>query len=273
MTFVASEISGVPWILTAHRYDIDANNILGSKVESASSVRVISRSGKNKIISLTGSSVDKVKVIRMGVDVPSQTTTVKRDVSSLRLIMPANMKEVKGHIYLLRAIEMLVERGLEIHVDLAGDGVLRQDILQSIKDKGLQENVHYLGVVSHEKLLQQLGSGTWDALVLASIVTEDGDAEGVPVALIEAMSYGVPVIATETGGIPELLGHDGGLMVPEKDPRALADALENLAQDYSLRERLGRTGRRRIKDEFAIGKVVDGIVEEMKAARLSQKRV
>jgi len=213
-----------------------------------------------------------VKVIRMGVNVPPQTMVTEHDGSSLRLIMPANMKKVKGHVYLLQAIEMLAERGIDIHVDLAGDGVLRQDILQFIQDKGLQKNVRYLGVMSHEKLLQQLGSGTWDALVLASIVTEDGDAEGVPVALIEAMSYGVPVIATETGGIPELLRNGGGLMVPEKSPRAIADAIEHLAQDSSLREKLGKTGRKWIEEEFAMDKVAEKIVKEMEKARLEQKK-
>jgi glycosyltransferase involved in cell wall biosynthesis len=269
MTFVASEVSEVPWILTAHRYDIDANNILAAKVASASSVRVISRRGKEQIISLTGVSNDKVNIIRMGVDLPSKTANVKRDVSSFRLIMPANMKKVKGHSYLLQAAEILVERGLSIHIDLAGDGVLRQDIMQSIDERGLKKQVRHLGVMSHDTLLQQLGSGTWDALVLASIVTEDGDAEGVPVALIEAMSYGVPVVATETGGIPELLENGCGLMVPDKNPQALADALEKLAEDHSLRERLVRSGRERIKEEYAISKVSKRILEELEEATLS----
>jgi hypothetical protein len=90
-----------------------------------------------------------------------------------------------------------------------------------------------------------------DAAVLASAPTRSGKREGIPVALMEAMSAGLPVVASRTGGIPELVNHDhNGFLVPPADPVALADALERLALDAPLRERMGRAGRETIIREF-----------------------
>jgi glycosyltransferase involved in cell wall biosynthesis len=87
--------------------------------------------------------------------------------------------------------------------------------------------------------------------VLASAPTRSGKREGIPVALMEAMSAGLPVVASRTGGIPELVHHErNGLLVPPADPDALADALERLAKDSALRERMGRAGRETILQEF-----------------------
>jgi glycosyltransferase involved in cell wall biosynthesis len=91
-----------------------------------------------------------------------------------------------------------------------------------------------------------------DAAVLASSPTRDGSCEGIPVALMEAMSAGLPVVATRIGGIPELV-EDGstGYLVPPSDSAALAAALERLAQDRSLRESMGRAGREKVLREFS----------------------
>jgi len=105
-------------------------------------------------------------------------------------------------------------------------------------------------------LLQRLRMMDWSMLVLPSIVTDSGEKEGIPVAIIEAMSCRVPVVSTTTGGIPEVFeGVDEALLVPARDPVALADAIERLIKDPGLRKRLVEAGRRRVEEDFAIEKV------------------
>jgi len=98
--------------------------------------------------------------------------------------------------------------------------------------------------------------GDWNILVLPSIVTDSGEKEGIPVAIIEAMSCRVPVVSTMTGGIPELFeGVDDALLVPPEDPAALAEAMERLIEIPGLRERLIESGRRRVEAGFAVERV------------------
>jgi glycosyltransferase involved in cell wall biosynthesis len=90
-----------------------------------------------------------------------------------------------------------------------------------------------------------------DVLVLPSIVDARGDTEGLGVVLLEAMSYGVPVVASDIGGITDIVEHDtSGLLVPPGDPAALAQALERLARDPALASRLGSAGEQRVRRAF-----------------------
>jgi glycosyltransferase involved in cell wall biosynthesis len=107
-----------------------------------------------------------------------------------------------------------------------------------------------LGVVPHAELLGMYRAGAVDAVVLPSVDLGAGVHEGLSVALIEAMAYGIPAISTPTGGQAELLDGGAGLLVPPRDVRALAQALDGLLLSPELRARLGQAGRRRIEEQF-----------------------
>jgi glycosyltransferase involved in cell wall biosynthesis len=185
-----------------------------------------------------------------------------------RLVFAANLLEVKGHVYLLEAVRLLSDRSVHVQLDLAGDGPLREALVSKVETLGLGEQVTFLGLVAHEKLMRQLEAGRWDMLVLPSVVTDTGDKEGIPVALIEAMSYRVPVVSTETGGIPEVFqGMHGAPLVPPEDPAALAETIERLTKDREVRDRLAEAGRRRVEESFAIEQVVEELVERFEACR------
>jgi glycosyltransferase involved in cell wall biosynthesis len=193
----------------------------------------------------------------MGVALPDRPVR-KRDRSGepLRVLVPANFLEVKGHRYIVDAIGILRASGTRVVVGLAGTGLLRDEIARRVAAAGLTEECVFLGQLSHSALLETVGEGCWDAVMLASVETDSGEKEGIPVSLLEAMSYGVPVIGTETGGIPELLGDGAGLLVPPRDPAALAHALARLDVEEELRARLGRLGRERVEREFDAESVV-----------------
>jgi glycosyltransferase involved in cell wall biosynthesis len=169
--------------------------------------------------------------------------------------MAAEFLEVKGHAYLIDAVALLKERGVPVYLELAGDGPLRGAISERVRDLGLQDDVEFLGIVPHGQLLESLAHGQWHVVVQPSIVTQAGEQEGIPVALIEAASCGVPLVGTETGGIPELLRGGVGVLVPQRHALAIADALALLAGDPELRRQLGEHGRRRIHEEFLAERV------------------
>jgi colanic acid/amylovoran biosynthesis glycosyltransferase len=263
MALISGEVSGLPWSITAHRFDIAEDNLLDMKARKACFIRAINRRGAREIADRVSPAASPPLVIHMGVRVPSvKNRGLPNDNGrALRLVVPANLLEVKGHSYLLRAVRILRDRGVDVHLDLAGDGPLRADLERETRDLGLGERVAFLGLVPHEKLLKRMEAGSWDMLVLPSIVTDSGEKEGIPVALIEAMGCRVPVVSTVSGGIPELFeGVDEALLVPPRDPAALAGAIGRVATDPALRERLVESGSKRVEDGFAVGQVAEELV-------------
>ena len=132
-------------------------------------------------------------------------------------------------------------------------------------DLGIADRVHFLGQLPHDDVLRQLGSGAYDLVVLSS-VARGGEKEGIPVALVEAMAHSVPVLATDVGGVSELVGRGGGMLVPSADEQALADALSELAADVELRRSLALAGRRRVEEEFSIVSIAVRLVDLFEAA-------
>jgi glycosyltransferase involved in cell wall biosynthesis len=115
---------------------------------------------------------------------------------------------------------------------------------------GIERVVRFLGYVPNAEILEWLQAGRVDAVALPS------DWEGIPVSLIEALAHGVPAAASEVGGVAELLGDGCGLLVPEGDRAALADAIRRLLRSPQLREDVSRAGRERVEREFAVDRVV-----------------
>jgi len=122
-------------------------------------------------------------------------------------------------------------------------------------------NIKFLGRLPHEQLLGLYAEGRVDVVVLPSIVTGDDVREGIPVALMEAMSYGIPVISTRTGGIPELLGDGSGIMVEEKDAESLAGAIEKLINDPDYYALTGMRGREKIERDFNLSLISERLLE------------
>jgi colanic acid/amylovoran biosynthesis glycosyltransferase len=255
LAMVAAERTGIAWSLTAHRWDIREANLLRAKARSACFVRTISEAGAQELRERVGLPDWSPVVLRMGVQLPAATAT-PRGGQELRLLTPANLLPVKGHRYLFEALA-----GLDgVSLDVAGEGPLRAELEE--RARGLP--VSFLGAVSHTEVLAGLEAGRWDAVVLPSAPTPEGDQEGVPVSLIEAMAAGVPVLSTECGAIPELVTEGSGLLVPPADPAALRGALERL-RDPELRRSLALGGRRRVETDFDVDRIAAELAERFAA--------
>ncbi|TNJ66706.1 glycosyltransferase family 4 protein [Paenibacillus hemerocallicola] len=264
MGYIASRISGIPWSMTLHRWDIAENNMLKLKVASAAFTRCIAEDGRKELLGIVGDQYrDKIKIIYMGVWMPeaSRSAPVSRIRSNVVIACPANLIEKKGHRYLIEACKMIAERGsTDFTCLLMGDGPLQEQLVRQIEQAGLQSRFTLLGRVPHDRIMAMYREREVDIVVLPSIVTDDKEREGIPVALMEAMGYGVPVVSTDTGGIGELITEGSGFLIEEKNADQLAEKLELLIREHVLRSQIGKAGQSRVAQDFDIVKNAAAIV-------------
>jgi colanic acid/amylovoran biosynthesis glycosyltransferase len=167
------------------------------------------------------------------------------------LLFVAQLAERKGAPYLVEACRLLAERGVAFRCVIIGDGAQRPLLEQLIDRYSLQGVVELAGAMPQERVKPYLQRA--DVFVLPCITASNGDMDGIPVSLMEAMAMEIPVVSTYVSGIPELI-EDGqsGLLVEEKDEIGLADALQRLIQDEAVRVALGKNGRSKVVQEFNI---------------------
>lgn len=262
IAYVASSLLGTPWSFTCHRGDIKQKNMLAAKAASAAFVRCISENGRKWVLRIAGAGVAfKLHVIHMGVLVPPGEAIGGDERRDLVLAMPANLLPVKGHCYLIQAVAQLMNLDLpRFKVLLFGDGPLRANLAATIREHRLESVVELAGHIDHRELIGLYEGGHIDIVVLPSVTTTDGEHEGIPVALMEAMAHGIPVVSTRSGSIAELVDEHSGVLVPEKNVAELRDALAWLLLCRQRRRALGRGGRLRIEREFNVQQVTSAFV-------------
>jgi len=246
MAMIAGMVSGIAWSFTAHRWDVVENNLLREKVTRARVARFISEDGLRMAKEIGIGPAPNARVLVMGVDFPAQIE--RRSGTWPLVVCPARLVEVKGHRFLLKAWKILRDRGVHGELWLAGDGELRPQLESCAQAFGLQHCVKFLGTLAHEDLLKMYREAPVTAVVLASDDLGGGVHEGIPVALVEAMSFGIPVVATDTGGTSELVKPGTGLLVPPADAVALADAIQRLLEDRALLQQLGAAARQHVME-------------------------
>lgn len=254
--FVIRELTGIPFSVTAHSHDLTSRTaMLTEKLEAASAVVVISSYYRTHVCRLLGAGASgRVHVVRCGVDTralrpASRATAREREGAPLTVIAPGRLVPMKGQRFLVEAAAALRRQGVRIRLVLAGHGPLGPELRDRAAALGIAEDVTLTGALEHRRMLAAIAAA--DIACLPSIVTPSGEQEGIPVALMEAMALGVPVVSTRTSGISELV-RDGltGLLVPPGDVGALALAIQRLVDDPGLRERLGRAGREAVERDY-----------------------
>jgi colanic acid/amylovoran biosynthesis glycosyltransferase len=264
VALVASIVSGIPWSFTAHRWDISENNLLDKKAQVAKFARAIDARGGQELATLVGLHHHKVRVIHMGVvlHAPGLEREGRPPRGPLRVLLGARFDEFKGHRYALEAVTRLKSTGIDVWLHCAGDGPLKGTFEKYASTLDVLDRVQFPGLLDHQELLIQLQDQRWDVALLPSIETSE-HREGIPVFLIEAMAAGVPSVATNTGGIPELLEGGAGVLIPQQDAEVVAEALAKLAGDGDLRRQLADAGVRRVRDHFTIESTVSALLDEI----------
>ena len=246
---VMSRILGVPYSFTAHAWDIYAGDgRIAAKARGARFVTTCTQANVDYIRTLLPrDDWDKVILNYHGVPDGAGFTRRGGQDGPLKIAAVGRLVETKGFEYLLRALS---ECRFPCEAVIVGDGPLRGRLSRAVRSCGLSGKVRFAGVVPNEEVFRVLAAS--DVFVMPSIVGNNGDRDGIPNVLLEAMSVGLPVVASRISGIPEAVMDEGtGILVREKDAQAIGAALERLYRDRGMGARLGAAGRALVEKRFS----------------------
>jgi len=249
---VTRRLTGIPYSMSAHAgQDVFRDPVmLKEKVAGAEFVAVCNRSAYERLREISGpDSRDKIHHISHGVDIERFRPPARRDRQHPPLLLfLGRLQYGKGVPYLIEAADLLRASGRDFHLDLVGEGPEADEVRSSIERKGLGDRVSLRGPAGHEEVAGHFVRA--DVLVLPSEIRPDGGREGLSNAVLEAMASGVPVVATRISSIEEAVEDQvSGLLVPQKDPAALAAAVGRLLDDPALAERIAQSARRVVEEE------------------------
>jgi glycosyltransferase involved in cell wall biosynthesis len=247
---LAANLAGIGYSITFHGWPVffDAKySRIKEKVERAQFTRSISYFCRSQLMMFSErDDPTSFKIVHCGLEIDKYDYRPPRKVIKY-LVCVARLSSEKGHMSLIRALQLLRDEGYDFELRLCGDGPLKTRLEALTEEIGLTKSVHFLGYLSETEVIRELHNS--DLFVLPSFV------EGLPVSAIEAMAIGVPVIATNIAGTSELI-EDGktGILVRPSDPQAIANAVITMTKDYAFRLRAAELGRRKVIDEFDIRK-------------------
>ena len=253
VTFFLSQYLKIPFTFTMHASNIYIDPImLATKLRFCNKAVTISEYNKNFLISKYGKHLDKkINIIHCGIDVNKFNPSQRKKYDKPVILSVGQLTKRKGFLYLLQALHILKSRRIKFTCYIIGDGEEKEYLLKQQNLLGLNEMVTFLGRQPQEKVKKFLSHTM--VFTLSSIITKNGEREGIPVALMEAMAMEIAVVSTTTVGIPELIKHnEEGLLVKPKDPIHLAKAIEILLCNKTLRNNLGEAARKKIINEFNI---------------------
>jgi glycosyltransferase involved in cell wall biosynthesis len=205
-----------------------------------------------------GASADRLEVVPYGVDVSRfKPVPGARESARAQLgLAPAaplffaagRLVRKKGFEYLIDALPLIAGTPPE-HLAIAGAGDLADDLRGRARDAGIADRVHFLGDLPQDAVAAWFAAA--DVAVVPSVRDDSGNVDGLPNTVLEALASGTPLVSTAAGGIASVVEHGRtGLIVAERDPRALAGALAALARDPEQRARLGAAGRALVESRF-----------------------
>jgi len=214
----------------------------------------------------SGCDESKITVHRSGIDCSRFSYISKSLISGepARVMTVARLVEKKGIDIAIRAVARVIASGRRVIYDIVGDGALRFKLNSLVEDLGVGACVRLLGWKSQEEVIDLFERA--HLFILPSVTAANGDGEGIPNTVKEAMARGMPVLSTYHSGIPELV-EDGvsGFLVPERDADALAERLSYLIDHPEIWPAMGLAGRRRIEKEYDINMLNDRLVEIYRA--------
>jgi glycosyltransferase involved in cell wall biosynthesis len=249
---LAARLAGVTYSLTAHAKDIFHSEVdadeLRKKLADADSVVTVSRYNLEHLRETFGADAARVRLVYNGLDLDEFSYTEPLDRPPV-IAAVGRLVEKKGFDDLLRAVALLRDEGRQVRLDLVGTGLLEDALAAQVVELGLQDLVTLHGALPQDEV-RRIVRG---AAVFAApcVVAEDGNRDGLPTVVLEAMALGTPVIATPVTGIPEVVA-DGvtGVLVPERDPAALAAALGRVLDHPEVAGSLTKAARSQIELEF-----------------------
>ena len=248
---VLSELSGIPFTFETHAYDLFVNfPFAKEKIEKASVIQT--ESGYHReFLETCGAPREKVKIIHL-----SPNRQMLDELPPVRrrddlVVSICRLHPIKGLVHALRAVARVTRVFPGLEYAIVGTGPLQQELLAESRRLGIERHVRFTGGMSNEDACALLREAA--VFLLPSVVAPDGDRDGTPTAIAEAMQLEVPVISSRLSGIPELV-EDGvtGLLTAPGDVDQLSAALTRLLGDAESRRAMGRAGRQKVLQEFNV---------------------
>ena len=241
----------LPVTCTAHAFDLYTRGArsLRFRLRQCPAIATISEFNVRYLQDKCGEEIARrCTVVRCGVDLDRFKGLDRRPVAG-RLLCVTRLTPHKGLDVAIDACGLLRERSVDFMFQIVGDGEMRAFLEQRVRHLDLSHHVTFLGALPNDRLRGVMAEAR--AFVLPCVTLPNGDHDGLPVALMEAMASEIPTISTPISGIPELITNGvSGVLVPEKDPVALADALQRLLLEPDLCHRLGQAGRQSVEENF-----------------------
>ncbi len=249
---------------TCHAVDIFVHTaLLKEKIEESKFFATISNYNINYLRERYGEIVlKKANIIRCGISESEiqNDKVVDFDSNKVTIFSIGRMVEKKGFNLLVDSINLLKKHGYNINCRIIGDGPLKGDIANKIKDLELGNEIDLLGARPSDFVKNEFQSAS--IFVLPCVQAKNGDMDGIPVVLMEAIANSVPVVSTRISGIPELIvNKETGLLTEPNDVEGLTNSIRLLIQNKNLREDLVSKAKLHLKDEFTLEKNVEELGE------------
>jgi colanic acid/amylovoran biosynthesis glycosyltransferase len=247
--------TGVRFFVHAHGHDVarclQQDEYRRGYVEYADAAGIIamSQKGKDALVAL-GLPPERIQVVRYGVDVPDHVAPNSAEVGKVRCVAVGRMTNIKAPILLLESFRRAVAQNPHLDLDYVGGGELFAMAAHYVRAWHLEDKVTLHGVQPSSFVAEVMNRAD---IFLQHSATDptNGDQEGLPVAILEAMAKGLPVVSTRHAGIPEeVVEQETGILVDEGDVDGMATAILRLAADSMLRNRMGAAGHRRALEQF-----------------------
>ena len=248
---LASRMSGIPWSISAHAKDIWVSDAasLGRKLNGAAFTVTCTEHNRTHLAAIAPAA----KVLRMyhGVDTHRLQPPARAHGAGHEplILSVGRLRAKKGFHTLIEACALLRTAGIRFRTQIVGYGPERAALSAAIARYRLDEMIELTGRLDHDEVVRRYGDA--ELFVLPCTIVADGDRDGIPNVLLEAMATGLPVVSTKVSGIPELVADgENGLLVRPDDATALAAAMRRLLDDDALRARLGAAARATVTAHF-----------------------
>jgi colanic acid/amylovoran biosynthesis glycosyltransferase len=254
VAWLANTLGDLPFSLALHAVDIFRDDVdralLGQKINASCFTVVNSEFNRRYVVeNFPGVDPDRLRLCYNGVDLERFKPTGRRRRKQTILTV-GRLVEKKGFIHLVRAVGLLRDAGLSLKCKIVGDGPEKRRLRQEIDRLGLRSQVVLTRPLQHEQLGELMQR--YSCFVLPCVRARDGNMDGIPNVLIEALAAGCPAISSDLSGVGELIEHGAtGLLVPPGDEAALARSIRDILTSDGLASQLAVAGRRRVEERFA----------------------
>jgi glycosyltransferase involved in cell wall biosynthesis len=257
IAFLVHCITGLPFTFTAHARDLFQvpEQILTDRIQRASAVITCCRANLEYLQKIAPSQRSKFSLVYHGVNLkdfePIQNAGTNSDPDSPLILSVGRLVEKKGFQDLLQALLTVKRSGQHFRCVIYGDGPLHQRLRDWIEEHNMAGEIILKGDITQQELISVYQNAS--LFILTPVQTEDGDRDGIPNVLLEAMAMGLPVITTAVSGIPELVeNNQNGLLYQPRDVDGISSGIIELLGNADKRRQLGSAGSKKVREQFDI---------------------